>query len=205
MDETMSTTLVRTKTKECDIAETHTCKVAPKPKPGAECDTPQDLNDEILTLMPALRAYARSLASSTSEADDLLQETLVKALANTHRFTPGTNLRAWLFTIQRNTFYTLHRKKAREYSGEVDPDTMLQSSASQEWTLKAKAVNEALNALPNDQREALVLVGGAGLSYEEAAAVCGCALGTIKSRVNRGRNGLLDILEVATHHDYLQD
>lgn len=163
-----------------------------------------DLSDEILSYLPALRAYGRSLTKDANEADDLLQETLLKALANTHRFQRGTNLRAWLFTIERNTFYSDYRRRKRESPGEADPENMLETGANQEWSMKMEAVKGALSQLPNDQRDALVLVGGLGLSYEEAAEICGCPLGTIKSRVNRGRAGLLKLLDVESQEDYLR-
>lgn len=158
---------------------------------------------QILELIPSLRAFARSLTKSPSEADDLLQETLVKALANIHQFAPGTNLRAWLFTIERNTFYTNYHRKRRESAVPVDDMYGISCQPSQEWSLKLKVVHTALQQLPNDQREALVLVGGAGLSYEEAAEICGCALGTIKSRVSRARTRLMELLKVDDDEEFL--
>ncbi|MFG1396477.1 sigma-70 family RNA polymerase sigma factor [Roseixanthobacter pseudopolyaromaticivorans] len=154
-----------------------------------------DLRTQVLELLPALRAFARSLTRNRTEADDLVQETLLKALSNIDKFDPGTNLRAWLFTILRNTYYTEIRKRRRENDGMA----MLAQQDSnmgpgQEWAVTLTSLKEALELLPADQREALVLVGAAGLSYEEAADVCGCALGTIKSRVNRARAKLLTLM-----------
>ncbi|MFG1402621.1 sigma-70 family RNA polymerase sigma factor [Xanthobacter sediminis] len=168
--------------------------VTPRPHAtGPDSDPP--LRMQVLEFLPALRAFARSLTRNRTEADDLVQETLLKALANIDRFDPGTNLRAWLFTILRNTYYTDMRKRRRENEG---LSALAQQDGnvgpSQEWSMTLQSLQEALGHLPDDQREALVLVGAAGLSYEEAAEVCGCALGTIKSRVNRARAKLLVLM-----------
>ena len=162
------------------------------------------LPGEIVRLMPSLRAFARTLTRNPIEADDLLQEALLKALVNIRQFTPGTNLKAWMFTIVRNTFYTNYKKKRRETGSALEDSRGIYTEPRQHWSLKMKAVHDALQLLPADQKEALMLVGGAGLSYEEAADVCGCALGTIKSRVSRGRTRLLDLLHIDTHEDFLQ-
>jgi len=130
------------------------------------------LHQEIVSLLPWLRAVARSLTHNPTEADDLVQETLMKAIASIEQFSPGTNLRAWLCTIQRNTFYTKYHKAAREPLLMVEELPGVHSKASQEWSLKLKAVDEALHKLPANQREAVMLVGGAGVSYEEAAEIC---------------------------------
>jgi RNA polymerase sigma-70 factor, ECF subfamily len=163
----------------------------------------QELKDEIIALLPSLRGFARSLARNDTEAEDLMQETLVKAIGNIHQFTPGTNLRAWLFTIQRNTFYTSYHRRRREQPVDSDAIDGISTQPGQEWALKLKRVHEALYQLPAEQREALMLIGGAGLTYEEAAEICDCALGTIKSRVNRARCRLLELLEEPTGEDYL--
>lgn len=165
-----------------------------------------DLRDELLSLIPTLRAFARSLASSRAEADDLVQETMVKAISNIRQFDRGTNLRAWLFTILRNTYYTNVRRKRREVedaSGAAAASIAV--GPQQEWSASMHSIRQALDRLPDDQREALILVGAAGMTYEEAAEVCGCALGTIKSRVNRGRNKLLEILKAQNPGDVLSD
>lgn len=156
---------------------------------------------DIVGLIPPLRAFVRGLAREPSEADDLVQETLLKAIVNAQQFSPGTNLKAWLFTIARNTFYTRYKKQRREVV--LDEDYGAWSEPPQDWTIKIKSLHEALQHLPQNQREALVLVGGAGLSYEEAAQVCGCRLGTIKSRVNRGRTRLLELLSVQEPEDFI--
>ncbi len=155
----------------------------------------QDLKDEIITLLPSLRGFARSLTRNDTEAEDLMQETLVKAIGSIHQFTPGTNLRAWLFTIQRNTFYTAYHRRRREPQMDAEAVDGLTSQPSQEWSLRLHKLDEALHQLPAEQREALMLVAGAGVTYEEAAEICECALGTIKSRVNRARCRLLEMLE----------
>lgn len=163
------------------------------------------LTSEILDLIPSLRAFAYSLTRNSNDADDLVQETLTKALTNIERFEPGTNLRAWLFTILRNTFYNAHHRRTREPVMAVENMPVTRSKPEQEWCLKLKEVHEALDKLPDQQREALLLVGGAGMSYIEAAEILGCALGTIKSRVNRARMQLLVMLDVENERDYLDE
>lgn len=165
----------------------------------------RSLQQDILDLIPSLRAYARSLSRSQTDAEDLVQETLVKAVGHVHQFRPGTNLRAWLFTIQRNTFYTRYHKERREPVVDVEEMPPLRSKPAQEWAYKLRQVDEAVGQLPVDQREALMLVGGAGMSYEEAAEVCGCALGTIKSRVSRARTRLLQILDYDSEREFLDE
>lgn len=165
---------------------------------------PSDLHDEVLDVLPSLKAYARSLTRSSVEADDLLQETLTKALAASRQFTPGTNLRAWLFTIQRNTFYSDCNRRRREATSIYQSMPSQYSEGNQEWSLKMRAVRAALAELPREQEEALVLVAGSGVSYEEAAEICGCSIGTIKSRINRGRCRLLYLLQVNSHGEYLR-
>ena len=114
----------------------------------------------------------------------------------------GTNLRAWLFTILRNTYYTTVVRRRREVRDEDGfYAATLTSAANQDWSVAVSALQAALKRLPDEHREALVLVGGAGLTYEEAAEVCGCALGTIKSRVNRARNRLLKLMDAETSGD----
>lgn len=166
---------------------------------------PSSLQSEILDLIPSLRGFAYSLTRNQSDTDDLVQETLTKALTHIDRFKPGTNLRAWLFTIQRNSFYTAHHKRRREPSMPVEDMPVTIAKAGQEWSLKLKTVHEALQHLPLEQREALILVGGAGFSYIEAAEVCGCAIGTIKSRVSRARAQLLVLLESENEMDFLHE
>lgn len=156
------------------------------------------LRDALLAAVPSLRAFAISLCGHMDRADDLVQETLLRALSNLHRFEPGTNLHAWLFTILRNLFHSEYRKRRREVE---DPDgafaSRLKVQPEQGGHLDFEDFRSALAQLPRDQREALLLVGASGFSYEEAAAICGCAVGTIKSRVNRARSRLVDVLGVS--------
>jgi RNA polymerase sigma-70 factor (ECF subfamily) len=155
-----------------------------------------DWRNEVVAMIPALRAFAWSLSHNGSDADDLVQDTLIKAWTNRDKFEPGTNLRAWLFTILRNTYYTQvirRRREVRDETGEYANN--LSSPPTQDWSVAMRALQAALAQLPDEHREALILVGAAGLSYEEAAEICGCALGTIKSRVNRARTRLLKIMD----------
>ena len=152
------------------------------------------LQREIVQLIPSLHAFSRTLTRNPTDADDLLQEGLLKALVNLHQFTPGTNLKAWMFTIVRNTFYTNYKKKRREVSSPLEDTSSVGIEPTQDWSLTMDEVNQAMQHLPGDQKQALMLVGSAGMSYEKAAEVCGCALGTIKSRVSRGRTRLRELL-----------
>ena len=150
----------------------------------------------MLAQLPTLRAFAFSLCSNFDRADDLVQETVLKAWQNLDKFEEGTNLRAWLFTILRNSYFSELRKRRREVE---DVDGKMTASLSvapaQQGHLDMQDFRKALATLPADQREALVLVGAVGMSYEEAAAVAQCAVGTIKSRVNRARARLSDMLD----------
>ena len=160
---------------------------------------PTDIRDLIIAIIPSLRAFARSLVNDRDRADDLVQQTLLKALSNLDRFQPGTNIRAWLFTILRNSFFSELRKHRSEVA-DVDGKyaAQLTRRATQIDRVELREFKLALLKLPLEQREALILVGPAGFSYEEAAAICGCAVGTIKSRVNRGRNRLTTLIEGET-------
>jgi RNA polymerase sigma-70 factor, ECF subfamily len=126
-----------------------------------------------------------------------VQETLMKAWKYHESFTAGTNMKAWLYTILRNEFYTQLRKRKREVE---DADGLHSNKVAvqgeQEGHLDMADLTAALSKLPEDQREAIVLVGASGFSYEEAAKICGCAVGTIKSRVNRARNKLAELLQL---------
>lgn len=150
------------------------------------------LMDEV----PRLRAFGASLSGSLSAADDLVQETLVKAWAHRDSFVPGTNLRAWLFTILRNTYRSQRRKLGREVGDDGRFAGRVSTPAPQHGHLDLAALRAALARLPTDQREALILVGVSGCSYEEAAAICATAEGTIKSRVNRARRRLARLLAI---------
>ena len=154
-----------------------------------------DLRDSMLKATPNLRAFAISLTNNVDRADDLVQETLMRAIANIDRFQPGTNMQAWLFTILRNLFHSEYRKRRREVE---DPEgsyaSHLASAPEQGAKLDLADLRTALAKLPPDQREALLLVGAAGLPYEDVAAIMNCAIGTVKSRVNRARLRLAQLL-----------
>jgi RNA polymerase sigma-70 factor (ECF subfamily) len=145
--------------------------------------------------MTNLRAFAISLSGSASVADDLVQEALLRAWSNFDKFQPGTSMRAWLFTILRNIYFSNCRKGAREVQ---DSDGLYAQRVvvpgDQESHIELEDFRKALTLLPLEQREALVLVGASGLSYEEAASVCEVEIGTIKSRVSRARSRLADLL-----------
>jgi RNA polymerase sigma-70 factor (ECF subfamily) len=158
---------------------------------------PVDWHEAITRFLPSLRAFAFSLSRNPADSDDLVQETLTKAWANRARFEPGSNLRAWLFTILRNSWYTGAAKRRREVPDEEGRYAAgLTAEPSQEWTAELTSLRAALNALPPEHREAIVMVGAAGLSYQEAADISGCAVGTIKSRVNRARHRLALLLDM---------
>jgi RNA polymerase sigma-70 factor (ECF subfamily) len=156
-----------------------------------------NLKTGMLALLPNLRAFALSLCGNPDRADDLVQETLLKAWDHVDSFEQGTNLRAWLFTILRNTFITETRKKRREVAdadGKIAQGIMV--TPAQQGHVDLDDVRKAVQLLPAAQREALMLVGAVGMSYEEAAEAAGCAVGTIKSRVNRARLRLAELLSL---------
>jgi RNA polymerase sigma-70 factor (ECF subfamily) len=167
---------------------------------------PQDFKTDLLGSIPSLRAFAVSLAQNADKADDLVQETLVKAWDKHASFQPGTNLKAWLFTILRNEFYSQMRKRGREVQ---DSDGLMTARLAvhpaQQGQLDLEDFRTALEQLPEDQREAIILIGASGFSYEEAAEICGCAVGTIKSRVSRARARLQDILKISGEDDFGPD
>lgn len=156
----------------------------------------QSWRNDVIALIPALRAFAWSLSHNSADADDLVQDTLIKAWTHREKFEPGTNLRAWLFTILRNTYYTAVVRRRREVADEDGKyAASLSAGPTQDWSVAVHSLQDALKRLPDEHREALILVGAAGLTYEEAAEICGCALGTIKSRVNRARARLLRLMD----------
>lgn len=151
---------------------------------------------ELAGLIPHLRAFARSLCGDATLADDLAQDAMLKAWHARESFQAGTNMKAWAFTILRNIFYSEKRRSWRRSS--LDPEVAeatLVSPANPGDGLDLLALRNALNLLPDDQREALILVGAGGLAYEEAAEVCDCAVGTIKSRVSRARKAVMELLD----------
>jgi len=150
-----------------------------------------EFKTELAAVIPHLRAFGRSISGSRDLADDLVQETLMKAWAARLRFQAGTNMRAWTFIILRN-LYLSQMRRAR-FKGEWDDlvaDRLLAAPASQDRHVELGDMQRALLHLPQPQREALILVGAGGFAYEEAAEICGVAVGTIKSRVARGRVAL---------------
>ena len=161
---------------------------APRPTPFREA---------LIAAIPSLRAFGTSLTGNSDRADDLVQETLMKAWKHHDSFTEGTNFKAWLFTILRNEFYSQLRKRSREVE---DADgayaARLASPPEQHGHLEIADLKTALGKLPADQREAVVLVGVSGFSYEEAAEICKVAVGTIKSRVNRARHRLAELMHL---------
>src|SRR6266566_8301180 len=164
------------------------------------------LREAMLGVVPSLRAFAMSLCGNVDRVDDLVQETLLRAIANINSFEPGTNMSAWLFTILRNLFRSEYRKRRREVEdGDGRLAGNLKSQPEQPSHLEFEEFRTALAKLPPDQREALILVGASGFSYEEAAAICDCAVGTIKSRVNRARTRLSDLLSIDGADDFGPD
>ena len=154
-----------------------------------------EFKEQLAAVIPHLRAFGRSLSGNRDLADDLVQETLLKAWAARKRFQAGTNMRAWTFIILRNLF--LSQMRRARFKGEWDDVTaakILAAPASQDRHIELGDMQRALLHLPQPQREALILVGAGGFAYEEAAQICGCAVGTIKSRVARGRVALENLL-----------
>ncbi|UWR22699.1 RNA polymerase sigma factor [Sulfitobacter sp. S190] len=155
----------------------------------------RDPRDELVDHLPAMRAFAISLTRNGAIADDMVQDTLVKAWTNIEKFEVGTNMRAWLFTILRNTYYSSRRKSNREVA-DVDgvfTDNLAEKPAH-DGHLQMQDFRVALAKLKDEQREALLLIGASGFSYEEAAEMCGVAVGTIKSRTNRARAQLAELM-----------
>lgn len=154
------------------------------------------MSDNVLHHIPALRAYARSLCGRVQEPDDLVQETLLRAIEHADKYRPGTYMRAWLFTIMRNRLYSNIRRSTRERTGSDDcVSHKLICQPTQEWHLRNVELWAQLDRLPLHYREAIVLVAVLGESYIRAAEVLDCDIGTIKSRVSRARNLLKLALE----------
>jgi RNA polymerase sigma-70 factor, ECF subfamily len=165
-----------------------------------------EVREAMLAALPSLRAFALSLAHSPDHADDLVQDAIVRALTNIETFEPGTNMSAWLFTILRNLFYSECRRAKHEVP---DPDGsyagQLRTAPDQGARCDFQDLRTALARLSREHREALILVAAEGLSYEDAAQVCGVAIGTIKSRVHRGRVHLAELLGVVDAEDLSPD
>lgn len=155
-----------------------------------------DFKSELISVLPHLRAFARSLTGQRDAADDLVQDALTKAWASRDRFEPGTSMKAWTFMILRNSYISQMRR--RRFTSDWDEERaarVLVISASQDGNLELGDLHRALQVLPEQQREALILVGAGGLSYEEVAQICGVAIGTVKSRVARARAALAALIE----------
>lgn len=152
--------------------------------------------NDLTALIPHLRAFSRSLCGNATLADDVAQDALLKAWNARERFIPGSNLKAWTFTILRNQFYSIKRRswRATSLEQEVAEQTIVATSDA-EQSVHLNELRRGLDMLQDDQREAIILIGASGLSYEEAAEICDCAVGTIKSRVSRARKALEVIME----------
>lgn len=155
-----------------------------------------DFKAALMEIVPHLRAFARSLTNDAVSADDLVQDTLLSAWRARESYTANTSFRAWTFTILRNNFYSEKRRSWRtaELSPEVAEKSLVASDDPSKG-MELVALRNALDHLPPDQREAIILVGAGGMPYEEAAQIVGCAVGTIKSRVSRARKALAEMLE----------
>ena len=185
-------------------------KSGPEQEPRKEAQAgPEETTSfkrELLATLPSLRAFAVSLSGRHDKADDLVQDTVMKAWAKQTSFEMGTNLKAWLFTILRNEFYSQMRKRGREVQDTEGAFTeRMAVHPSQYGIMDLADFKKALDALPDDQREAIILIGASGFSYEEAAEICKCAVGTMKSRVSRARTRLQTMLGVSGEADYGPD
>ena len=164
------------------------------------------LRQEMLEAIPHLRAFAVSLTGNITYADDLVQTALLRGLEHIDKFQPGTSMQAWLFTILRNHFYTELRRRRREVQ---DPDGIMAGSLAvlpeQGAKLDFYDLQAALSRLSVEQREALLLVAAEGVSYEDAAQICGTNIGTIKSRINRARTRLAELMDFSSEEDLGSD
>jgi RNA polymerase sigma-70 factor (ECF subfamily) len=157
-----------------------------------------DFHDLIEREIPRLRRYARALTRSVDRADDLVQETLLRAVAKAHLWQPGTDIRAWLFTIMHNQYVNMVRRAIRE-DATVDIEQMsssLVATTDPTASRQLREVERALGRLPGEQREAILLVGLEGLSYESAAQILGVPIGTVRSRLSRGRDALRRLMDL---------
>lgn len=163
---------------------------------AAACVNDGDFQRDLLALIPFLRAFSRSLCGDRELADDLAQEALAKAWQSRSSFRPGSNLKAWLFTILRNQFYSDRRRAWRQAPwDDTAAERVPGPKGEQTWTIHLSDTARALRGLPAEQREALILVGAGGFSYEDAAKIANCAVGTVKSRVARARKALISVLD----------
>lgn len=161
-----------------------------------ELMTASQFRTELTDAIPHMRAFARSLTGDASSADDLAQDAMMKAWSARDKFKAGTNFRAWVLTIVRNQFYSDKRRSWRQAEWDQElAERTLPAVDNQEQIVALDELRRALAELPDDQREALILVGAGGYSYEEASEICGCAVGTVKSRVSRARLALEGIMK----------
>ena len=152
--------------------------------------------NQLVAIIPALRSFARGLCGSRAMADDMAQEAMVRAWAARASYIQGTNFRAWMFIILRNQFYSTIRKDARMSTWDPEvAERLLVEAPAQQGGIHVSDVAKALQKLPPEQREVLLIVGANGASYEEAAEIIGCAVGTIKSRLARGRKALALLID----------
>jgi RNA polymerase sigma-70 factor (ECF subfamily) len=167
-----------------------------KRQKAAELEADVVFRDQLVAIVPALRSFARGLCGWRDIADDLAQEAITRAWAARDSYTPGTNFRAWIFVILRNQFYSTIRKDSRMTSWDPEvAERLLVEAPAQQDGIHVSDVAKALQKLPTEQREVLLLIGASGASYEEAAEIIGCAIGTIKSRLARGRKALSQLID----------
>ena len=179
------------------------CSEGPDPPPEARA---LDLEEAFRRHAPELALVGLRILGRAHEADDLVQDTIMKAWAKQDSFELGTNIKAWLFTILRNEFYSQMRKRGREIQDSDGAFTeRMAVHPAQYGSMDLQDFRKALDALPSDQREAVILIGASGFSYEEAAEICSCAIGTMKSRVSRARTRLQELLQVTGEADYGPD
>lgn len=162
----------------------------------SELDVPAEFRAQMIAIIPSLRAFARGLCGNREMADDLAQDAIMRAWAAQNSFTPGTNFKAWMYMILRNQFYTTVRKNSRMASWDPEAaERLLVQPPPQQHHVHMSDVEKALQKLPAQQREILMLVGAGGASYEEAAEITGCAIGTVKSRLARSRVALAALID----------
>lgn len=172
---------------------------SPSPETSASPNTmaaDMHFRDQLVALIPSLRSFARGLCGWRDMADDMVQDAMLRGWAARASFNPGTNFRAWMFMILRNQFYTTLRKDKRMTSWDPEvAERVLVEAPNQEDAINVADVARALQKLPAEQREVLLLIGANGATYEEAAEIVGCAIGTIKSRLARGRKALAQVID----------
>jgi RNA polymerase sigma-70 factor (ECF subfamily) len=177
------------------IGET-TSAIAQAWQPTTKRPPPDAFERELVALIPQLRAFARALCRKRTTADDIAQDALAKAWRSRDRFEPGTNMKAWLFTILRNTFYSGTRRSWREIEWDAELGEQIAGPANvQDWAVDLSDATRALFSLPCNQREALILVAAGGFTYEAAGQICAAPSGTVKSRVARARASMSSMLD----------